>query len=109
MSNVPSKMRACTTFRLARTAFTYWPMLSIDHECYCSQGRQMRARRNKIRGNIVLVACQPSVLSVRTDVLSTSYALNKQVSEPVSSYIISLLCPLSRVSVRVQKDDVYPH
>src|SRR6218665_2093205 len=52
--NVPSKLRACarTTFRPARTAFTYWSMLSIGHECYCSRGRPMRARRNKIRGNI---------------------------------------------------------
>ena len=48
-----ARARARTTFRPARTAFTYWPMLSIGHECYCSRGRPMRARRNKIRGNIV--------------------------------------------------------
>src|SRR6218665_3797810 len=27
-------------------------MLRIGHECYCSRLRPMRARRNKIRGNI---------------------------------------------------------
>jgi len=54
LSNVLSKLRARTTFRSARTAFTYWPMLSIGHECYCSRGRPMRAWQNKIRGNIGL-------------------------------------------------------
>src|SRR6218665_1856981 len=39
-------------FRLARTAFSYWRTIGITHECYCSRGRPMRARRNKIRGNI---------------------------------------------------------
>jgi len=47
-----ARARACTTFRPARTAFTYWPMLSIGHECHCPRGRPVRARRNKIRGNI---------------------------------------------------------
>src|SRR6218665_1712274 len=28
-------------------------MLSIGHECYCSRGRPMHARLNKIRGNTV--------------------------------------------------------
>src|SRR6218665_2616173 len=47
-----ARARACTTFRPARTAFTYWPMLSIGHECHCPRGRPVRTRRNKIRGNI---------------------------------------------------------
>src|SRR6218665_1795232 len=47
-----ARARACTTFQPARTAFTYWPMLSIGHECHCPRGRPVRARRNKIRGNI---------------------------------------------------------
>src|SRR6218665_3155205 len=37
------RAHACTTFQSACTAFTYWPMLSIGHECYCSRGRPMRA------------------------------------------------------------------
>ena len=43
---------ARTTFQLARTAFSYWRTIGIGHECYCLRGRPMRARRNKIRGNI---------------------------------------------------------
>jgi len=55
-NNVPSKLRACAqymTFRLARTAVSYWRTIGIGHECYCSRGRPMRAWQNKIRGNIV--------------------------------------------------------
>src|SRR6218665_2236428 len=44
--------RVRLTFRLTRTAFSYWRTIGIGHECYCSRGRPMRARRNKIRGNI---------------------------------------------------------
>jgi len=47
-----ARVRARTTFRLARTAFSYWRTLGIGDECYCSRGRPMHARRNKIRGNI---------------------------------------------------------
>ena len=57
-----ARARARTTFRPARTAFTYWTMLSIGHEYYCSQGTPMRAQRNKIRGNI---ACRQKVFSAR--------------------------------------------
>ena len=57
----PSCARARVTFRPARTAFTYWPMLSIGHECYCSRGRPMRARRNKIRGNIACLYLHPTL------------------------------------------------
>src|SRR6218665_2551857 len=47
-----ARASARTTFRLARTALSNWRTISIGHECYCSRGRPMRARRNKIRGNI---------------------------------------------------------
>src|SRR6218665_1505796 len=48
--NVPSKLRACA--RLFGQPLPNWSMLSIGHECHCSRDRPMRARRNKIRGNI---------------------------------------------------------
>src|SRR6218665_440809 len=57
-TNVPSKLRACararTTLRLVRTTFSYWRTIGRGHECYCSRGKPMRARLNKIRGNIVV-------------------------------------------------------
>jgi len=51
-SNVPSMRAARTTFGLARTIFSYWRTIGIGNECYCSRGRPMRARQNKIKGNI---------------------------------------------------------
>ena len=77
--NVPSKLRARATFRPAHTAFAYWPMLSIGHECHCSRGRPMRARRNKIRGNI----------GSHTSPLKKSTEFNELEWIPVRNVVIS--------------------
>src|SRR6218665_67533 len=55
---------ARTTFQSARTAFTYWPMLSIGHECYCSRGRPMRAAAHgeiKLEGTLHAGLMHPNI------------------------------------------------
>jgi len=47
-----ARVCACTTFRLVHTAFSHWRTILIGCEWYCSRGRSIRSRRNKIRGNI---------------------------------------------------------
>jgi len=67
---------ACVTFRLARTAFSYGRTIGIGHECYCSRGRPMRTRRNKIRGNIV----HDDVLSLSSIIIIQIYLLNGKLA-----------------------------
>src|SRR6218665_2710694 len=74
-----ARARARTTFRSARTAFTYWPMLSIGHECYCSRGRPMRAAAHgeiKLEGTLHAGLMHPNIyiyIHIYIYVYSSSY------------------------------------
>ena len=101
-SNVPSKLRACTTFRLARTEFSYWCTIGRGHECYCSRGRPMRARLNKIRGNIdaKLFFHAPSFLLYKAKIhLKSNRSFTMSLIHVGLGLLLSLLQPFGACSL----------